>query len=343
MDPWSLATRLKKTVIPKFGSFASKMQEFQFGVIGLGGIARQFMAAMQAHDRFIVTAAWDPSEAARAAAAAQNPGLTIAENAERIFADPAITAVYIASPPQSHCDYILAAVEAGKAIYCEKPLGIDLAESREVAQRVLDSGLPNIVNFNHGRALSSCFVEDRIQNGKVGRIGGIDVFIHLSRWPREFQAAAAWLARREQGGFTREMLSHWIYLTRRLLGPSKITYKNVCYPPDGVTAETRLTAELDFAGVPLFIKAACGGAGPVGTEYTIWGEKQSFRLHSGGRLSTASNGTWREEFTDLTDIGQEDRKRTLDGVAACLAGEAMTMPSIADALAVQEIIEEILR
>jgi hypothetical protein len=114
-------------------------------------------------------------------------------------------------------------------------------------------------------------------------------------------------------------------------------------PPDGVSAETCLTAELDFGGVPLFIKAACGGAGPVGTEYTIWGEKQSFRLHSGGRLSTACNGTWQEEFAGLADLDHEDRKRTLDGVAACLAGEPITMPRVADALAVQELIEEILR
>ena len=82
--------------------------------------------------------------------------------------------------------------------------------------------------------------------------------------------------------------------------------------------------------------------GPVGTEYTIWGERQSFRLHSGGRLSIASNGDWKGLFADIADIGREDRKRTLDGVAACLAGEPMTMPGIADALAVQELIEEIL-
>lgn len=318
------------------------MQKIQVGIIGLGGIGRQFLAEMQAHDCFTVVAAWDPSETACATAATECPGLTIAENADRIFNDPSINTIYIASPPQSHCDYILAAVEAGKAIYCEKPLGVDLAKSREVAKRVAKSELPNIVNFNHGRALSSCFVEERIQDGAVGRISGIDAFIHLSRWPRDFQKTAAWLARREQGGFTREMLSHWIYLTRRLLGPGKLIYKNVCYPPDGVSAETRLTAELDFGGVPLFIKAASGGAGPVGTEYTIWGEKQSFRVHSGGRLSTAANGTWQEEFAGLADLGHEDRKRTLDGVVACLAGEPINMPSVADALAVQELIEEIL-
>ena len=318
------------------------MRRNQVGVIGLGGIGRRFLAAMQEHDHFIVVAAWDPSETACAAVADANPDLAIAENAERVFNDPSVDVVYIASPPQSHCDYILAAVEAGKAVYCEKPLGVDLAKSRHAAQKIADSGLPNVVNFNHGNALCTSLVEEQMKAGAVGKVAGVDAFIHLSRWPRDFQETAIWLAGRDQGGFTREMLSHWLYLTRRLFGPGKLLNKNVRFPADGVSAETSVFAELDFGGVPLFIKAAYGGVGPVGTEYTIWGERQSFRMHGGGRLSTADNGAWREAFADIADIGREDRKRTLDGVAACLAGEPVTMPSVADALAVQELIEVIV-
>ena len=318
------------------------MHRFRVGVVGLGGIGRQFLGAMQMHDRFDVTIAWDPDDSRCAAVAAEHEGLTIARNAAGVFRDSTVEVIYIASPPQNHCDYILAAVGACMAIYCEKPLGVDVGVSREVARRVLDSGLPNIVNFNHGNALSSCHVEEQMKAGAVGKVAGVDAFIHLSHWPREFQKTATWLARREQGGFTREMLSHWIYLTSRLFGPGKLLHKNVRFPADGVGAETSVFAELDFGGVPLFIKAACGGVGPVGTEYTIWGEKQSFRMHSGGRLSTTNAGPWQEAFTNIVDIGTEDRKRSLDGVAACLAGESNTMPSVADALAVQLLVEEIL-
>ena len=42
------------------------MQKIQVGIIGLGGIGRQFLAEMQAHDRFTVVVAWDPSQTARA-------------------------------------------------------------------------------------------------------------------------------------------------------------------------------------------------------------------------------------------------------------------------------------
>ncbi len=318
------------------------MRNYNVGIIGLGVIGRTFLAEMRAHSRFTVVAAWDPSETSRAAAAVLAPDLNLVDSAEAVIADPTVELVYIASPPRNHCDYVLAAVAAGKAVYCEKPLGVDLDKSRATAAAIADSGLPNIVNFNHGKALSSNFVEERIAAGDVGTIVGIDCFIHLSQWPRAFQETASWLAGRAQGGFTREMLSHWIYLTRRLLGPGRLLHKKVTYPPDGVGAETRVIAEFDFGGVPLVINAACGGVGPIGTVYTIWGEKQSFRLHSGGNVSSARDATWREEFADVRDIDQVDRERSLDGVAALLDGEAAAMPSIADALAVQELIEEIL-
>jgi predicted dehydrogenase len=56
---------------------------------------------MQEHERFTDVAAWDPSETARATTATECPGLTSAENADRIFSDPSINTIYIASPPQT--------------------------------------------------------------------------------------------------------------------------------------------------------------------------------------------------------------------------------------------------
>ncbi|MCH8809412.1 MAG: Gfo/Idh/MocA family oxidoreductase, partial [Proteobacteria bacterium] len=55
--------------------------------------------------------------------------------------------VYIACPPAAHKEYALAAIEAGKTVFCEKPLGVDVAESRALVARVEESGTPNAVNF----------------------------------------------------------------------------------------------------------------------------------------------------------------------------------------------------
>ncbi len=60
------------------------------------------------------------------------------------------------------------------------------------------------------------------------------------------------------------------------------------------------------------------------------------------RLHQTTGGDWAELFTDVGDIGNGDRQRNLDGVAARLNGEPITMPDAADGFAVQRLIETIL-
>lgn len=314
----------------------------RIGVIGLGAIGRVTLAAMAAHDDFGVVSAWDPDEAACAEVRNTHPDVTVAESAAALVADQQTDAIYIASPPATHAGYVRVAAEAGKGILCEKPLGIDIAESEELVAFVADKGVPNVVNFNHANATASRHVEDQLASGAMGAVTGVDVFIHLTDWPREFQAHATWLAGREQGGFTREMVSHWVYLTRRLLGEGRIKSRQISFPGDPALAETRLLAELEFGGVPTIINAAVGGAGPVGTQYTVWGTKTSYRLHSGGRVSCSDGGPWEPQFADIENIGDADIARNLTAAAAAFRREPVKTPTLADGLAVQKIIETLV-
>ena len=300
------------------------------------------LADMHIHKEFSVSVVWDPDIDVCTECQSHDPGLRIATDAGDLITDETVSLVYVASPPNSHRDYFLAAIDKQIPMFCEKPFGVDIAESQDLVERIKDAGLPHVINFNHGNALASTHIEQQLKSGAMGKVSGVDVFIHLNQWPREFQKTATWLAGREQGGFTREMLSHWLYLTRRLLGDGTITHAHVTYPADGVSSETRLIGELDFGGVPLVIRAATGGVGPVGTEYTVWGEKISYRLHSGGRISSSTGGVWAEEFTNLEDIGANDRQRTLDGVARRLRGETINMADAADGFAVQRLVEALL-
>lgn len=315
---------------------------FNVGAIGLGGMGQKMLSDMSAHPAFSVAVGWDPSPQSCAEAIALFPDLKIADSAEDIIADTNIDVLYVASPPNSHREYFLQAIERRLPVYCEKPFGVDIAESDDLVRRIKAANLTNIINFNHGNARGSTHIEEQLNTGAMGEAVAADIVIHLSEWPREFQKAATWLGRREQGGFTREMVSHWLYLSRRLLGDGVIRRAHITYPDDGTTAETHLTAELDFSGVPVFIRGATGGVGPVGTEYTLWGSKKSFRLHSGGRISSSDGSPWQELFTDISNLSDKDRQRTLDGVAARLNGEDNKMPTAAEGFAVQKLVEALL-
>ena len=72
----------------------------------------------------------------------------------------------------------------------------------------------------------------------------LEIEVAFRAWPRPWQQdAAAWLDARGEGGFTREVVSHFLFLTRRLLGPLALVEAAVSYPP-GDAAETSIRARL---------------------------------------------------------------------------------------------------
>ena len=296
---------------------------------------------MEAHANYDVVCAWDPDGSACERTSDAHPDVQIAEDADAVIGHPDTTAVYIASPPTSHVPYARATAEAGKCIFCEKPLGIDIAASEALVELVAKKGVPTAINFNHTNARGSTHLENEIRSGAAGDVTGVDIFIHLDKWPRDFQAHAGWLAGREQGGFTREMISHWTYLTRRLLGDGRILSSNPTFPDDPHKSETRLVAELEFGGVPTVINAACGGAGPVGTQYTLWAENKSFMLQSGGRISETDGGDWMLLF-EGDEESEDDIARNIGAVAKAFRGEDVTVATLEDGLAVQRLVETLI-
>lgn len=123
------------------------MKTYTVGIIGLGGMGRKMMASMEIHQQFRVAFGWDPSDDSCNAAQKQQPDLSLAEGPDTLISHEDVDLVYIAGPPKSHREYALKVMEAGKPIFCEKPLGVDVTESRDLVAQVQRSRLPNIVNF----------------------------------------------------------------------------------------------------------------------------------------------------------------------------------------------------
>ncbi len=311
------------------------------GIIGLGVVGRRTLANLAAHDGFEVAAAWDIDPGARAAAARDVPGLAIAADAAAVIGSPA-EVIYIATPPLHHHDYVVATLAAGKAIFCEKPLGIDVGQSRALTDRVEASGLESAVNFVYGSAPAAVALGRAVEAGELGAIEGIDIRLHFASWPRGWQEGAAWLKGSEQGGFGREVLSHFVFLANRLLGPASIEGARVRYPGGG-GAESAIAALLDCGGVQLTVAGSVGGQGPDRVECTLWGAAASYRITDWYRLWRSDGGEWAEQLTELADPREAAYRGQLDNLAAMLDGGAHTMPSFREALAVQETIETLLR
>jgi len=318
------------------------MKVYGVGIIGLGFMGRSMLASMAEHDRFRVVCGWDPSAESTESAKEQHPAINILRGPEVVISHEEVDLVYIAAPPLNHKEYTLKTIAAQKPVYCEKPLGVDIAGSRQLVAAVEDSGLANIINFNLATALSATMVKEQLAAGRLGPVAGISINLHVSQWPRAFQVSAGWLKGRTQGGYCREVFSHWIYLTRRLLGDGTLKHTNTHYPADRTLCETFVQAELNFGGVPVYLSGITGGAGPVGVEYTLWAEDKSLRLSSGGSFQSSDGSDWSDEPIPTQEKDRKDVHRGLDAVIRVLEGDKRAMPNMVDGLAVQELVEGIL-
>ena len=310
--------------------------------IGLGIMGHRMLTNMIAHGGFALVGGWDPCPAARDRTRAAFPELPLIETAAEVIADSRTQVVYIACPPGAHAEHALAAIAAGKTVFCEKPLGVDLAASQALVQAVADSNSSNAVNFPFADGQAANTIDAALRGGSMGAIVGADIRLHFSRWPRDWQENAAWLAERAEGGYVREVFSHFVYLVQRLLGSVELIDASVRYPADPKLCETHFLARLDCGGVPISAAGSAGGAGPDRVEFTLWGAKRSYRLWDWNRLQSSAGGPWRDELTEIENPRQDGYLRMLDNFRAFLAGEAHSMPTFRDALAAQVVVEDIL-
>ena len=316
----------------------------QIGVISLGVMGQRMLARLAEHPQTRALVAWDPNPAAVAEVQKRYPGVDIAANPAQLIATPALDCLYIASPPAHHLAYAHQGFDAGLAVFCEKPLTVDFAAGRAVIARIEAEGLRAAVNFSLASSPGLAAMTAAISDGSIGVPERVEIELAFDRWPRSWQAAAGrWLAERAEGGFAREVLSHFVFVLQRALGTARVEEARPDYPPDGVGAERALQARLMAGGVPVTVAAQVGGTLPDFNRMTLLGSAGAIEIHDWFGLRRRSNdGDWIAQGTPQSNrqLGQNAQ---LDQVAAMIEGRSHTLPGFAEALAVQETIEAILQ
>lgn len=127
------------------------------------------------------------------------------------LADPAVGAVVIASSTDTHADLIQRAAAAGKAIFCEKPVDLDLARARVCAEAVAAAGVPCMVGFQRRFDPTFAALKRRLDAGEIGEP---EILVITSRDPGP--PPVAYL--KVSGGVFKDMLIHDFDVFRWILG-----------------------------------------------------------------------------------------------------------------------------
>jgi predicted dehydrogenase len=307
----------------------------RLGIVGLGAMGRHLLAEAVDHPDFTVTHAVDLAPSTVTALQVEHPGVSFSTSIADVIAADDVDAVYIATPPATHAALAVPAFEARQAVFCEKPLAVSKADAAAMLGAAGASGRAAAVNFSLSDRLTTRYVEQAIADGRVGDIRGVEIRLAFPVWPRAFQAEATWVGEREQGGFVREVFSHFAYLTDRLVGPLEPVHVELEYRD--VASETAAYGLMTAGDVAVHLIGTVGTAGPETYEWVLRGTKQSYRLTAWRDLFVAEGNDWRP--VELSgEPGSEATRLTL--FAQAVRGEhPRDLADFAAAERVRQIVE----
>jgi predicted dehydrogenase len=321
----------------------------ELGIIGAGIMGERLARAAlgQAADSVRLVGIWDPSVPAMARISAELPQVPQFGSVEALT--EASQCVYVASPPASHLGHARRALAEGRSVFCEKPLAVDLAESRAFLAEA--AGARIAVNF----PFASSFAVGKLTEwmASIGTPHSLVIDVAFRVWPRPWQHdAASWLDRRAEGGFTREVVSHFLFLSRRLLGPLVLGEHLVQFPADGRSepkvgrSEFDIRAALTAGGVEVHLTGNVGNTPKDDhNAWTLRGDAGAIRLRDWSIAERQlPNGTWEPDPDALPNERMRPLvlKRQLDGVARMTSGEPHPLATIQEAFDVQTVVEAIL-
>lgn len=322
------------------------MPTVALGIIGFGIMGERLLRAALDHAAAHVhpVGVFDPSPAAAARLAAIAPRVPMMASAAEVI--EACECLYVAAPPAAHIPLAEAALGAGRAVFLEKPLAVDLAAARALVAKAEALGARAAVNFPMASSPAVAQLAAWREEGATGPAASLAIETAFATWPRGWQQdAAAWLSRRAEGGFTREVVSHFLFLTRRQLGPLALQEARASFP-GGDGSETAIEARLTAGGVPVTLN---GGVGTTPKDdhntWTLRGPSGAIRLRDWSFAERlGEDGGWHQAPDALPNERMRPLvlKGQLAGAAAMTRGKPHWLATLREALEVQEVVEAIL-
>ena len=308
--------------------------KIRLGLLGAGRIGQTHANAITHVVGAQLVAVADP--VTEAVAAITDKTQARAVSPEEVFDDPAIDGVILATPTDLHADQIERAAAAGKAIFCEKPIDLNINRACEAVSAAEQAGVALMLGFN--RRYDPSFAR-MITEIRQGRIGAVELVQITSRDPAP--PPLSYIAK--SGGLFRDMMIHDFDLARCLMGEEFIA---VNATGSALVDEAIGTAgDVDTASATL--RTASGRICTItNSRRAVYGYDQRIEVHgSYGMLSagnplatTVSCGT-KNGFTSapLSDFFMDRYavayRREIEAFCALVSGEPVVYPTGRDGIA----------
>jgi predicted dehydrogenase len=216
------------TVTQQSGSGARARRTLGVGVIGFGWLGHAHARSMLRIPTLFADRDFDP-----VLVACSDPVGALAEDAvssfgfrrsgadwQRVIDDPEVDIVVIAAPNMLHVELVEAAAQAGKAVFCEKPVGGTPQHVVRAARAARAAGVISGVGYNYRWAPLVQYARELIAAGELGEITNYRGRF-FSMYGSDPLGLLSWRFEQDEGGYgvTSDLLSHAVDMGHMLLGP----------------------------------------------------------------------------------------------------------------------------
>jgi predicted dehydrogenase len=237
-----------------------------------------------------------------------------------LIADPAVDLVDITAPNQWHKPMALAAIAAGKPVYCEKPLAASAAEAKAMVDAAEAAGVKTMVGFNYLKNPMVALAREIVDSGEIGEVIGFRG-VHAEDYMADPAAPHTWRLDPSGGhGVVADLGSHVVSIARHVVGD----IASVCGQIETViqerpvapgAAETRPVAVDDVARA--LVGFANGATGSIEASWVAAGRKMQLAFEVTGRRGSLAMDHERLNELRLFSHGQS---RGREGFKTILAG-----------------------
>jgi phthalate 4,5-cis-dihydrodiol dehydrogenase len=230
------------------------------GIVGLGMAGAVMVRAAAAYPGIKIVAAAEPHDAPRAAFSRDFNSRAYG-SIEELCADPAVDAVYIATPHQFHAPHAILAAGCGKHIILEKPMALTLGECDAIIAAVERAGVHLVVGHTHAFDPAVREMRRMVASGELGALGMIAAlnytnFLYRPRRPEELDTARG-------GGILFNQVPHQIDMVRLIGGGllrsvrAQVTRLDLARPTEGglvafLEFENGVAVSLVYGGYDFF-------------------------------------------------------------------------------------------
>ena len=186
----------------------------RIGLFGAGRIGRMHARNLAAHGRMELVGIYDVNPGASAAAAAETGSVSV-DSVEALLGDDTLDAVFISTSTSAHCELIEGAAQAGKAVFCEKPIHLDMSRVDECGAILAATGVPFQIGFNRRFDPGHNALYQAARDGQIGKLEQAVISSRDSIPPSLDYIPSS-------GGFFRDMVIHDFDMARFLFGEEPV-------------------------------------------------------------------------------------------------------------------------